>query len=434
VITRTDLASRWRRRAPYGPALLDTFSKLAWRAALGAAIGAGLAVAALTLDRAIGWSVPLDRTTVSDLLVTLTGSTVTVAVFALWMRSIVVGLLGSEFHSRIITGFLDDGFQRATAGWMVGAITFLASVTVRLPLQPGDGTPPVTTLVAATVFVTALLGILLAIRRAAYGLDSSEIVHQLADRCLRVLERVSAEADEPRPTGAGAPVRAVDAQGLGWVRDVRLDELFAAVPAETTIGLEATFGSFVSPGQQLLTIDQEVAETDASRLRDAVVIGRTRDAERDLAASIQELTDVFTQGAGAGATDFTKAHDVLRYLDAVLTRLLERGLPSGHVAGPDGRAIIALVQPSVAEHLGVAASRLRRTASDDAVIAHEVKALLGRLSHRARQLEEPAIADAIDAAPRSTEDGDGVTHARVNPQATSSPQATSRPRGDSTPV
>ncbi|WP_052666093.1 DUF2254 family protein [Nitriliruptor alkaliphilus] len=391
-------------RAPMTGSLARAFVRLAARGAGGAVVGVLVASGALALDAAIGWSLPFAPTRVRSLVITLTGASLTIAVFALWMRSIVVGLVAGVFHARTLSSFLDDGFQHAIAGWMIGAFSLLVTVAIASPAADDGGVPPVATVLALATVVVALLGILLAVRHASLRLDTSDLIHQLADRGLRTLEETTRLADDPPSSRPHEPVRAIDAETLGWVRRVDRPGIVALLPPDAGAELLVTPGTFVAPGQTLLTVDAPVEETTAEKLRAAIEVGRVRDPESDLAFSIDELTDVVQHAAGPGA-DVATAREALHYLDALLGRLVQRGLPTGHVRDGD-RSLTAVVQPTVADHVGRAAERLRGQVVADPATARAIETLLRRLTERAQEVGDDATVRAIrgSGATRSAND------------------------------
>lgn len=403
------LRARVVARAPLAPTLARTFVRLLGRAAVGAAIGIAVAAAALALDAAIGWSLPFAHERVQDVLITLTGAALTIAVFALWMRSVVVGLVAGVFHARTLSTFLDDGFQRAITGWMVGAFSVLVTVAIASPGIEHGGVPPIATLLSLTTIVGALLGILLAVRHATQRLDTSDVVHQLADRAFRILEETVALADDPAPESAHEAVRAIDTDQLGWVRRIDRRQLVRELPEGAHAELLVTPGTFVAPGDTVLTIDTQVDEATADALRASIEIGRVRDPHSDLAYSIEELTDVAQNAAGAGS-DVVTAREALHYIEALLTRLLERGLPTGHVR-EGARRLTAVAQPTVADHLARAAERLHTSLPGDPVTARMTERMLEGLATRADELGQTATVEALRSV------GVGRSDARSHPRA-----------------
>jgi uncharacterized membrane protein len=388
------IRARIDARAPLARSLARSFRDLASRAAVGATAGIVVASAALTIDGALGWSLPFAADRVQDLLIALTAASLTIAVFALWMRSIVVGLVSGVFHARTLSTFLDDGFQQAIAGWMVGAFSLLVTVTVASPSAEEAAAPPIATLLALTTVVAALLGILLAVRHASERLDTSDLVHQLADRGLKILEETAALSDDPAPEHQHEAVRSIDTDRLGWVRRVDRRALVAALPEGANAQLLTTPGSFVAPGQTLLTVDTAVDEPTADALRATIEVGRARDPASDLGYSIDELTDVVRQAAGPG-NDVGTAREALLYLEALLGRVIDRGLPTGHLR--DGtRSLTAPSQPTAADHVARAAERLRGTGPSDPVTARSISDMLDRLAGRAADHGDHRAAAALD--------------------------------------
>ncbi|MEX1179026.1 MAG: DUF2254 family protein [Nitriliruptor sp.] len=354
---RTWLASR----APMTGVLLRAAGDLAVRAAFGVAAGITLAVAALALDHAVGWSLPVPPGRATDLLITLTGASITVVVFALWMRSIVVSLVSGEFHARTLSRFLDDRFQRATAGWMLASFALLSTVALGAPPEDRGVTPPIATILAFATLVAALLAILLAVRHAAERLDTSELVRQLADEAFRVLDATDRLDDEPPPAEPHVVEREIASAQLGWVRAIDRHRLVGLLPAGSRAELQVAPGSFVAPGTTVVTLDAAVDEATADALRSTVAIGRARDERSDIAWSLGELTDICRLAGASG--DSATAIEILHYLEALLGRLLDRGLPTDVVRDGD-RILASGLQRSAADLVSSAARRLRHPTGD----------------------------------------------------------------------
>jgi uncharacterized membrane protein len=383
-----------RARMPFAGAVTRTFGVLALRALVGAAAGAGVAAAALLVDARVGWSLPFDAERVQDLLLTLTGAAITIAVFALWMRSIVVGLVTGTFPARSVTGYLDDRFQGAMTGWMIAAIAVLVTVLLGSPPTDEGTVAPTATVLALTTVVAALLGILLAIRQAALQLDTSDLLHQLARRALTVLEETASLDDEAPSDTSWEAERALDARALGWVADIDRRRLAEQLPPGTAARLLVRPGQLVAPGETVLELDRTVDEDTADRLRRTVRIDRRRYTGSDLDATLDELIDTVRRAAGQ---DAPTAGEALRYLEVVLTRLVGRQLPTGHVQLGD-RLLLDCRRPTAADHVERAARQIRASAAAESDISEAAEAVLARLADAAEAAGDQESADAARTA------------------------------------
>ncbi|MEX2504688.1 MAG: DUF2254 family protein, partial [Egicoccus sp.] len=216
---------------------------LALRAALGLVVGTTVAVATWGLDRLTGLTLPLASSTAQSLLAAFVGSVLTIAVFALWMRTVVVGLTSSQVSTRVLTAYLDDRFQQRVLGVMVALFTYLVAATALLPSDT-PRTPALTAAVALLAVVTALIGILLSMRDAVASLSLPSVVRTLADGVLELLEIEPAPNDAaPDPRAQHLELRCVVAsRELGWVQDIDHEALLAALEPRGTLDLRVEGG------------------------------------------------------------------------------------------------------------------------------------------------------------------------------------------------
>ncbi|MTV27319.1 DUF2254 domain-containing protein [Nitriliruptoraceae bacterium ZYF776] len=393
------LTTRVRDHAPLTGVLAREGAGLALRAMVGGVVGVALGVGAHALDGVVPVALPGDPASAHTLLVTLMGALVTVAVFALWMRSVVVGLLANQFSARTIVQRLDDPFQRAVTGWMVGLLGFVGATVVLLPTQVGEGVPPFAFGGSVVAVVAGLLSVLLAVRHAADSLDTSTLVHRLAASTLTVLGQArSVSDDRPPPTArAATAVTTIRADRLGWVRDVDQDALLELLPAGAVAHLEVSWGSFVAPRRPLLTVDAPLADGAESAVRAAVVVGDTRDPLTDLGFALQQLVDVVEHALTPASADASTAQEAVAHLEVLLRDLVDGGLPSGHRAGEDGRFVVLRDRTTASQHVERVARRLRFAASSDPLLAPQVAEVFADLAGEADRRERPRLARALRA-------------------------------------
>lgn len=383
--TRQAAADEVVRRMPMAPTLAVESRQLALRGAIGIVVGGATAILLLLVDAAIGWSLPFQRDAVEQLLVALVGALLTIAVFAIWMRAIVVGLASSRVSPRLVTGYLDDRFQRSVAAWMIGGVTFVIVTALRLPrLEAGGQVPPLSVMTSMLLAVAGLLGILLAVRHATMTMSLPSLVRQLTDRAL---ERIAVGDDRPDDQDPPSPgpdgALQVSTGHLGWIQGLDREAMLAALPAGAVARLQATTGDFVRASDVVVTLHGDVDERVVDRVRAAIEVERTRKSTSDLAFAIQELTDIGEHALGP-PVDTSTALEVFLHLEAVLGTLIERGVPSGHLQGDEGRWIVSDVAWSVADHLAPPVARMRQASHDHASMSRELHGMLWRLLERAR--------------------------------------------------
>jgi uncharacterized membrane protein len=394
-------------RSPEDDHVSRTASTLAVRSLAGLAAGAVLAGAAATADQATGWRLPLSSASATPLAATLVGALLTIAVFTLWMRTVVVGLASAQLSPRVLSSYLDDRFQRTVTGWMVAAITCTTILAARLPRESED-VPAISTVLVLLVVIAALAALLLAMRHAVNSLSPPEVIRRLADTAFARLERQAAP-DDPGPAATPDPAGwwPLRSDTLGWVQDLDHDALLAAVPPRTTVLLEVAVGEFVAVGEPLACLElpaahgaardgEGPAEVDERALLDAITIARTRDARDDLAFAVQQLVDVAQHAVAPSSLDTSTAHEALVHLRAVLQELLRHGTATGCKDGDEGRRVVSSAAWRPADHLVAVFERLRGGASQDPTSARHLARTLAMLRATAEEVGDHRAVEVLD--------------------------------------
>lgn len=383
-------------RRPHGTSL--RVGELAATMAVAAAIGCLAALGALAVDRA--WLTPppielAEGQSIRTLLSGVVGGLITIAVFSLWMRTVVVGLVADQFSPRTLVTFLGDRFQRHLLGSMA---TGVAAVLVLLvaPFEADEPAPLISTLLATLITLAALAGVLLAIQHATRSLSVPDLVSRLADEALEVLARQPREQvdiDETPPTAEAATVRA---PGTGWVTAIDTGRIRTALPPHGAVHLQTRVGAFVTPRTPLAVVSLAEADdmADLERVSAAITLARTRSPQMDLAFAIGQLLDV---GAHAlqGSIDTATGHEAVVHLGAVLEAVIERGLPLRHDADADGRRVHDEAGWDAADHVKVCAERLREPSAREPEAARHLIRMLRRLHEVAVEVEQAAVASEI---------------------------------------
>jgi uncharacterized membrane protein len=395
-------------RSPEDDRLTEVAASLAARSTLGLLGGAAAAAGTLSLDHATGLTLPLDAGNASPLAATMVGALLTIAVFALWMRSVVVGLASGQLSPRVIASYLDDRFQRSVAGWMVAAISYGTLVALLVPSE-GTGMPALSTTSAFLVVIAGLGVLLLAMRHAVNSLSPPDVIRSLADAAFAVLERRPAP-DDPAPAVVPDPTGwwTLRSPSLGWVQELDHDALLEAVPPGTTVLLQTAVGEFVAAGETLAHVGRDGGggggggggaghdEDAVEALEDAIVVARTRDARDDLAFAIQQLVDVAQHAVAPGSLDTSTAHEALVHLRAVLHEVLRHGTASGCRNGADGRRVVSVAAWEPADHLIAAFERLRAGAAQDPTSARHLDRTLRLLRGTAVEVGDERSAAVLD--------------------------------------
>ncbi|MFA9444665.1 DUF2254 family protein [Egicoccus sp. AB-alg6-2] len=397
-------------RSMHDETRLRTFAAgLALRGAIGVAAGIAVALAVWQLDRLLRIGIPVDSSMAQALLGACLGGVLTIAVFALWMRTVVVGLASGQVSSRILVAYLDDRFQRRVLGVMVSMFSYLASVMVLLPAD-AEAIPLLSASVGFAAVIAALIGVLLAMRNAVSSLSMPSVVRTLADQVLDLL------AEEPWPNDAlpvpaGRPTGTViRSRTLGWIQGIDFDGLLDALPAGATLELGLDVGDFVAEGERVATLSVDVDEDTQARLRAAFTVTRTRSTRLDLAYAVQQLVDIAEHAMAPHSSDTSTAYEALVHLRGVLHVLIRRGTATGCRRGEDDRAVVSGAAWSPADHLTAVFERLH-TAVPDASMCRQVQATVEALQGTADEVGDDDAWATLDRLREELSAGGSTTGA-----------------------
>lgn len=366
------------------------------------ATGLGLGLTALAVDSA--WlSPPLIELGSAEGARALLGSVIagllTVAVFGLWVRTIVVGLMSSSFSPGTLLIFLDDRFQRNLLALMSAGVVAVIVILLRMPSDGEVPAPLVSTLLAVVIALAALAGVLLAIQHATRSLALPELISRLAEDALRVLDRHPEARIElpPVPPSVSAP-KTVMAAGTGWITSIDIDQMRKAPPVGGVVHLRCRVGEFVTPRRSVAIVSQASAEGEEvhfDAVAESITLARTRSPDMDLAFAVSQLVDVGTFALQTRA-DTSTAHEVLVHLDVVLAEIVERGLPRMHDEDAHGRRVYDEAGWDSVDLVQLCVERLREPASRDPEAARHLMQMLHRIHEVAQDRKAFSVVSEVE--------------------------------------
>jgi uncharacterized membrane protein len=357
--------------------------------ALVAAAGGGLVGwLVLSVDQAAGPSLPTSVEAAQSLVSALVSAMVTLAAFALWMRSIVAGLAASHISPRLVSSYLDDGFQRHLLVGMSAGVAFTATILVGLPTEGQDEAPALSVVAAGVVLVLGLVMVLFALREGVRRLDPPRIVYALAHQARRSMASDGVPDDrwpQDRPRLPTDLQHRISADDMGWITWVDHRGILDAIPEATHVGLYVDVGSFVAHGDPVVGCDRRLADGAERRLRDCIVVQPVRSPDTDLGFALQQLRDLASQSLRSSEHDTSTAFEALLYLRAVLGELFVRQEPSGDALGPDGWAVTSAGRRRVHDHVQETLEPLVRAAEGRPLAARNLRTVLDDLIDEAQR-------------------------------------------------
>ena len=364
------------------------------QAVLAGAFGIVLALLVSAADRAAGLTLPAVIDTAEVLLSALVSAMVTLAVFTLWMRSIVAGLASSQVSPRIVSSYLDDRFQRRLLVGMSTAITFTITILLGLPVDRQSQAPALSVGAAVLTVILGLVMVLMALRQGVYSLAPPRIVHALAEQARGSIATDGVPDDrwpEDLPRIPSQARTRIAAQQMGWLVDVDHARLMEVLPERAHLGLYVDVGAFVGVGDVLAVCDVELPVAVEDSIRRCLVIDSARSPDTDLGFALQQLRDLAQQALGSRQQDTSTALEALLYLRAVLGELIAQHEPTGDALGPDGRAMTSAGRRRVHHHVRETLEPLVYLASQDPLAAPDVRTMLDDL-----RSETESVCGALD--------------------------------------
>lgn len=364
-------------------------------------IGLGVGIAAIAVDATWLWPPPIILGNVDSarvLLGSLTAGVITVAVFGLWMRTVVVGLMAAHFSPRTLLTFLDDRFQLNLLAFMSAGAVAVMVILLRLPVDGEAAAPLVSTVLAVLIALAALAGVILAIQQGTRSLSLPELISRLAEDALDVLDRLPESRIElfEVPPPVFEP-RTVMATRTGWVTGIDIDRMRKALPVGGVVHLRCRIGEFVTPRRTVALVSSvEVdAEVNLDDVAAAVQLSRTRSPEMDLAFAVSQLVDVGTFALQSRA-DTSTAHEVMVHLENVLEEVVDRGLPRMNDRDDDGRCVYDEVGWDSADLVQLCVERLRDSTTQDPEASRHLILLLHRVQLVAEKRDATEVVAEVE--------------------------------------
>jgi uncharacterized membrane protein len=205
-----------------------------------------------------------------------------------------------------------------------------------------------------------------------------------------------AASDLQIPDGAIAVV----APTAGWVQQIDVPTVLAALGAGSTGRVVVPLGGFATTDSPLLWVSSPDDDVDADALLEGFALGDTRTMQQDVGFGLIQLTDIAVRALSPGINDPSTANDIIVHLGNVLTALWERPIAAARTT-EDGRTVIS---PPVghANHLRRALDPIRRYGRADPLVTTTLMRMLGSLRAETLRRDLPGPIEPIETFIRDT--------------------------------
>lgn len=286
--------------------------------------------------RLVLFDVPLD---VADRLLQVSAAAaITVASLTFSITVIAVQLASTQFSPRALRGFLRDRVSQVAIGAVGG--TFLFSL-IMLVWRPGSEAQAALAANAVLLGDAAVLVMLLVyIDHMARRLQAGDLMREVTSETVTVLERLFVDDAGTATTPEAEPDGVIRSPQDGWVQQVDLRRLLAAMPPSATVAIEVEIGKYAMRGGPLVTVWGDVERMDPDAVADAFAIGDQRRLRSDPALGARQLIDIALRALSPGVNDPATAYEAANNVASVLCTALSRDGVHRREEGNDGRVVL----------------------------------------------------------------------------------------------
>ena len=359
------------------------------------------------------------------LLSAIATGTIAAASVVFSLTLVAVQLSSTAYSSRVLRTFLRDRVQQNVIGLVTASFAYslLVLFQIRGPLdEAGEPfVPRLSVFVALVLAIASLLALIASINHTAQNLRVSNVTRKIVDEVQMVIderfpvggrEEVALQAprqvpDRPRPApGTSMPEpdgvgTMVTADRSGWIQQISVPALRAALEPGSTVRLDVAAGTYVQQDAPLLTVwpppvDPEAAERQQQLLRGAVAIGDERSLQQDVGFGLLLLEDIALRALSPGVNDANTASAVIPQLGELVLDILSRPLTPAQSSYQDCE-FQRPSEPTDADYVGTAFDQIRRAAADQpGVLATLIRTLHSVGDELTRRRHgSPAALDAL---------------------------------------
>ncbi|WP_040443904.1 DUF2254 domain-containing protein [Ktedonobacter racemifer] len=305
----------------------------------------------------------------STILSIIAGSLITVAGLTFSITIVVLQLLSSQYTPRALRSFLQDRVTQVVAGgfFAIFAYSLIVLMTVRdpAPFDPGF-LPTVSITVGINLGFLGLALLLIFIHHTGQIIQVSDIAARIATQTMEAIDAPSPtwshelHKDEvfsliqtwhtsEKPAQLRAPL-------AGYIQRISITHLLQDIEfLRLQVHLLVSPGDFVTEETVIAHIWPAHAVDEAFRktLLHCIYIERERDIAQDIRFGVRQLADIALRALSPAVNDPTTGILCIKYLQAVLERLVRRQSQPDTYYFNNRAGILKIRQPSFEEYLAV---------------------------------------------------------------------------------
>ncbi|MBC7172070.1 MAG: DUF2254 domain-containing protein, partial [Polyangiaceae bacterium] len=299
---------------------------------------------------------------------------------------LVLQLASTQYSSRTLRTFLEDGTTRFTLGSFVSSFVFALLVLSQVR-ESRDETaayvPGVSVYASFALTLVCVAAFVRYIDHMAHSIRAVHVIARVADEARRAVERVCPEGVEVATVPAlpdGPPDRCVSNDHLaGILTHVNEKGLLAwATARDVVVHVLPSIGAFVPKGAPLLAVWGQ-NEVEPSEVRSFLGLGAERTPDQDPAFGLRQLVDIAERALSPGVNDPTTAVQALDQIHDLLRALAPRSLPAPLLLVHGGRARVAIERPGWSSYVEVAFEEIRQYGCGSVQVVRRMRGALDDL-------------------------------------------------------
>jgi len=335
------------------------------------------------------------------LLLTITGTVVTVIALVLGLSIVALQLSSTQFSPRLLRNFLRDRPNQVVLSVFMATFAYSAAglLTVGVGAEP-EKFPRLAVTGALALLFASIAAVAYFADHLSHSIQVDAIMRRVERETLEVIARLPRDVELVPPT---APPWAVPiaAKTSGYVVTAHPEQLLPlAATHGVSIALSRRVGEHVVPGTVLAQIwtsrpDDELPDPHVFEhaLDDAVGIGFERTRQQDVAIGIRQLVDVACKALSPAVNDPYTAIQAVDHMAVIFAAMAVR--PLGPRVGRAGDCAVVIPSRRFGEYLGTMCGLVRRYGSAEPTVSLALLRLLDTCASIARTDRErlQAVAD-----------------------------------------
>ena len=326
-----------------------------------------------------------------DLLVTITGTVVTVIALVLGLSVVALQLSSTQFSPRLLRNFLRDRPNQVVLSVFMATFAYSAAGLYTVGVGPdAEDYPRVAVSGAIALLFVSLGGVVYFADHLSHSIQVDAIMERVEREALAVVRHLPVDV-EMVPPAAPPTAQAVAARTSGYVVTAHPELLVPlAVRHGVSIALTRRVGEHVVAGATLARIwapgGESATMPDArvfeSALDAAVGIEFERTRQQDAAIGIRQLVDVACKALSPAVNDPYTAVQAVDHLAVIFAELARH--PLGPKVSRAGDVVVVVPYRRFGEYLATMCGLIRRYGSREPTVVVALVRLLETVADVAR--------------------------------------------------